>query len=111
MHRKFIAAACVALAALAITGCSSTPTGTVTVEVRSLDEAMDEKPLAITVIVGGEVYDSLTLDSGTTIVLEDVPLGHTEINASGYCSVAGATDELNPTMRLIVEDSGCTLTG
>ncbi|GAA1318930.1 hypothetical protein ACFSWE_06750 [Leucobacter albus] len=51
----------------------------------------------------------MTLESGTTIVIEDVPLGQTEIDAADYCTVAGETDELNPTMRLIVEAGGCTL--
>lgn len=109
MHRKFIAAAFVAVPAIALAGCSAAPSGAVTIEVRSLSEDAAENPIDITVSVGGEIYESVTLESGTTIALEDVPLGQTEIDAADYCTVAGETDELNPTMRLIVEAGGCTL--
>lgn len=111
MHRKLIAAALAAVPALALVGCSTVTTGTVTVEVRSLPEDIAGKPIDITVRANGEIYETLTLDSGTTIALEAVPLGHTEIEATDFCSVASQMDELNPTMRLVLEDSGCTLTG
>ena len=108
---RVVAIALAAGAALSFSGCSAAPTGTATVEIREL--AGDSAGTALTAIVRnseGVIAETLTLDEGTTIAVEDLPLGRTAIEVDGFCEVEAQLDEANPTMRLVVEGNNCLLT-
>lgn len=99
-----------AAASLALAGCAPAQTGTATIELRQLPEDLAGEQLQVQVRVDGETFQSTELSEGTTLAFNDVPFGEVEIEAGELCSVAGPIDEPNPTIRLIVEGTHCTLT-
>ncbi len=114
MHARLHAATLLTLvmgsACLALAGCASASVGTATIEIRQLPDDIAGEELEVQVRVGeGNSFKSLHMSTGMTIALDSVPFGNVEIEAVGVCAVASPIDELNPTTRLIVDGTHCTL--
>lgn len=101
------------IAALALLGCaqSDAATGTVTLGFRdAIADETGDVTFKILNRAGSEVAESHTLGLGTTVAVAEVPFGWTTIEAVGVCSVEGELTAEHPTMSLIIDAEGCSLT-
>ena len=99
------------LAVGTLSGCSwGAGTGSVFVQVGSMAPGAQSTSYDLTVLgPDQEIVASREVFAGSSIEIEDVPFGWVSVEAVSMCTVESELSRESPTMRLVVDETNCTL--